>query len=168
MWPHARACACVCTAYAYAHWRYVLSLTAGWTWGHRTTPPSHLLGWDRTSPPGPEDHYIQLPLTQGKASQGTCVLFKWGESRESRGLAYAIHLGMQLKKVQLSRRSHEKVFTSIGTPQNWCSAHIQHAGFNLAFQTQPKQGLTSHLWGYVWINCFTLWLLSLWFLFQAH
>ena len=43
------------------------------------TEPQHpRICWAGTGqfPPGPEDHSIQLPLTQGKASHGTCVLFK--------------------------------------------------------------------------------------------
>lgn len=74
-----RGCGCECTASARG--QSLLSLTPGWVWGHRTTALTHLLGWDRTTPPGSEDHYILLPLTQGKSSHRTSVLFNLGQSR---------------------------------------------------------------------------------------
>lgn len=85
----------ICTACA--HGQSMLSLTPGWVWRHRTTAPTHLLGWDRTSLPGSEEHYIQLPLTQEKTSHRTSVLFDLGQSRGPVGLCMLFVWGCNLK-----------------------------------------------------------------------
>lgn len=111
-----------------------------------------------------------LPLTQGKASHGTWVLFKWGQSSVSSGLTYAICVGMQLEKVQLSEPQEGIHFCRNPTEVMWYTypAFINQSGIPESLKMRldlTSLGLCLNKWAHSCGFCFKH--LHSWMLMQS-